>query len=104
MLHHLSTAVLAVHMNFRIKSMCKAQSRNLPEKAERNASVADDDVGISRSFVFSVLRAKERRGDDSQQSNKTEEQWRQWIAKYQVWIRSSVSPGLPSSVQLNYAL
>lgn len=42
--------------------MSKAQSRNLPEKAERNASVDDDDVGISRSFVFSVLRAKERRG------------------------------------------
>lgn len=42
--------------------MSKAQSRNPPEKAERNASVADDDVGMSRSFVFSVLRAKERRG------------------------------------------
>lgn len=85
--------------------MSQAQSRYLPEKAERNASVADDDVSISRSFVFRVLRAKAKRGGgDSEQSNKTEEQWRQWIVKYQVWIRSSVSPGLPSSVQLNYAL
>lgn len=49
-------------MNFWINSMSQAQSRNLPEKAERNASVAGDDVGISRSFVFRVLRAKERRG------------------------------------------
>lgn len=49
-------------MNFWIKSMSKAQSRNPPEKAERNASVADNDVSMSRSFVFSVLRAKERRG------------------------------------------
>lgn len=57
-----------------------------------------------RSFVFRLLRAREREENGSQQINKEEEQWRHWIAKYQVRIPSCASLGLPSSVQLNYVL
>lgn len=98
-------------------------SASRPHSASPNASrarpkLADGDVTVSRPFVFSLLRAKEsereraserergrkKKKNGSQQSNKKEEQWRHWIAKRQVWIRSSASPGPPSSVRLNYVL
>lgn len=56
-------------------------------------------------FRFSPAACEGERGKNgSQQSNKKEEQWRHWIAKYQVWIPSFASLGLPSSVRLNYVL
>ncbi|XP_057710937.1 ataxin-7-like protein 1 isoform X2 [Corythoichthys intestinalis] len=44
---------------------------------------------------------KSREEGSQQQSNKEEEQWRQWLASYQVPIPSSASLGLRSSVRLN---
>lgn len=78
-----------------------------PDSCRIKPMAAEHDVSISRSFVFRLLRAKERERKEKKrlsQSNKKEEQWRHWIAKYQVRIPSSASLGLPSSVLLNYVL
>lgn len=91
-------------LNSWISSLSVAQPLNLPTKAEcgRDAPTTTS-AYLVLSFLACCVRRRERK-NDSQQSNKTEEQWRHWIAKYQVWIRSSASLGLPSSVRLNYVL
>lgn len=82
------------------------------DKSRSNPKLNDSDVTTSRSFVFCLLRARGGRAraregkkkKTTQQSNKKEEQWRHWIAKYQVRIPSFASLGLPSLVRLNYVL
>lgn len=95
-------------LNSRISSPSLAHPLNPPKDTERSRSPPTATSAYLVLSFFSLLRAKERereRGkNDSPRSNKTEEQWRHWIAKYQVWIRSSASLGLPSSVLLNYVL